>query len=33
LRGPYADEGWVDPKDLEKKKKKKGGLFGGLFGK
>lgn len=40
LRGPYADEGWVDEKDLEKQKKKLknkgkggGGLFGGLFGK
>ena len=39
LRGPYAEEGWVDEKDLEKekqklKKKNKGcGLFGGLFGK
>jgi hypothetical protein len=40
LRGPYAEEGWVDEKDLEKekqklkkKKNKGGGLFGGLFGK
>jgi len=40
LRGPYAEEGWVDEKDLEKekqklkkKKNKSGGLFGGLFGK
>jgi len=28
LRGKYVDEGWVDPEDA-----KKGGLFGGLFGK
>ena len=40
LRGPYAEEGWVDEKDLEKekqklkkKKNKGGGWFGGLFGK
>ena len=40
LRGPYAEEGWDDEKDLEKekqklkkKKNKGGGWFGRLFGK
>ena len=28
---PYADEGWVDRR-IWKRRKRKGGLFGGLFG-